>query len=215
MHSGTAPARESSKLKVWVSGGASKQLTDLKPVLEKLKLVHRRFIDSGEDDCTYWYHERSHIGFLAAAVWLSGGIALEEYGDKKIGGREKGCRNDLWLKVGTTEICCEAKYISLRLKEGEENLKKSALKIGQALDRARQNVRELKGQEGLALCFSTIISPKSTRSASSSESNTQIQQLFEQLKRGCQALVWLGEGQKIGNDGRSYMGVLLTIDEVS
>jgi len=42
-------------------------------------VLNRYFEWEGEDDLPHWHNERAQIGFLAAAVWRMGGVALEEY----------------------------------------------------------------------------------------------------------------------------------------
>jgi len=88
------------KQKVWFSPKASKKLKSLNRIFKKLLSVHQDYIDGEdvEDDCPYWFGERPHVGLLAAAVWLSGNTALEEYGipKTKVRKRKQG-RCDLWI----------------------------------------------------------------------------------------------------------------------
>ena len=60
----------------------------LKPVLAKWIAVQREYTRQIGDDFAWNYRERTSIGFLAAAAWKAGGVALEEWRT------EKGPRND-------------------------------------------------------------------------------------------------------------------------
>jgi hypothetical protein len=77
-----------------------------------------RYAEEEEQKDFIWrYSERSLVGALAAAVWLAGGVALEEYGGRKQKGNtgEGHGRTDLYFKLGEGKYVCEAKhdYIAL------------------------------------------------------------------------------------------------------
>jgi hypothetical protein len=120
----------------------SKGLKFLKPVLGRLKELHQEYIDCVPGDVPYWYGERPQIGLLAAAVWRSGGVALEEYCRKRPGRPRKG-RCDLFLSIAGIGCECEAKIV----KRFDE--------IGPKLDRAEREVQQIlqPGDKGLALVF--------------------------------------------------------------
>lgn len=138
-------ANMTTELKQWskFSKRASKPLKGLRPVFKKLKSVHERYIN-GENkskvlsDCGFWFHERPHIGFLAAAVWQSNGTALEEYGADKEGVKNKWKRGrcDLWIRTKSIYAACEAKCVWLNLKADDV---KSIEKINkQVYDRLKE-----------------------------------------------------------------------------
>lgn len=88
----------------------------LKPLLSSWKKVTEDYAKRvpGEGDCTYWYRERPHVGFLAVAAWRTvggKGVALEEWGAIKGSHRKpsKG-RNDLWIALDGEEFFIEAKH---------------------------------------------------------------------------------------------------------
>ncbi len=63
-----------------------------------------------DDDCMWWYTERALVGTLAAASWMNGGQALEEYSTPKGRGAKKyPGRCDLYLYTGSTKFVAEAK----------------------------------------------------------------------------------------------------------
>jgi hypothetical protein len=49
-------------------------------MLRKWVYANRRYVDQCEDsDAPWWFNERAALSAVAAASWLAGGIALEEY----------------------------------------------------------------------------------------------------------------------------------------
>lgn len=110
----------------WFSPKASKNLKSLETVFDNLKTVHEHYINCNKDKL-YWCGERSHVGLLSAAVWASGGTALEEYADRKLKGAERRKpgrpkpaeydqgRTDLWIEFRNNEIECEAKLVRINL----------------------------------------------------------------------------------------------------
>ncbi len=118
----------------WMSPKPKADLHSLNPVLSQLAWVHDEYVtqqvypDQGNQklgDCTFWYSERPQVGLFAAAVWKSGGIALEEFGTtKSAGGVESRGRGDLFFKLGEIGYVCEAKHIWLSLSDQvSKNLK--------------------------------------------------------------------------------------------
>ena len=78
-----------------------REIPALEPVLQSWINAQREYLKAcGDDDPPWDYGERSCIGFLAGGVWLSGGVALEEWGAKKgpEGGQWNG-RCDLWIRL--------------------------------------------------------------------------------------------------------------------
>jgi hypothetical protein len=133
------------KHEVWVSPKASHELKSLKPVLERLVKVHKRFIEvCGDDYWPYWYGERPQIGLLATAVWLKKGVALEEHSTKKRKERKlKRGRNDLYISIDKIQFECEAKRVRLNL---GGNTKAGAAEVSKVLDWAIDDVKHLDGK---------------------------------------------------------------------
>ncbi len=200
------------KAEVYFSKSASKKLRSLEPAFKKLKDVHEGFIAAKKDDWPYWYQERSQIGFLAAAIWLCGGTALEEYREEKEKGRGakgKG-RCDLWVKVNGAAFCCEAKWVKSHVTV--RNSKTSVQKLSEKLKDTERDLRTY-AEEGLALCFvSPWIGDKCDRSA--------LRNWIELLrnKANWQGLVWIGLRAEadfppqLGTD--IFYGLLLVVREV-
>ena len=109
--------------------------------------------DGKYPEFAWWYHERACIGFLAAAAWRSGGVALEEWvtnkGEKTA--PRKG-RSDLYVKKPQTyEFHIEAKrtWVSVTSKNAMQHLQKE-------LARANVDCGQLqnpKRDERLAVLF--------------------------------------------------------------
>lgn len=83
------------------------RLRGLDPVLKSWIRVLKRYYSIG--DQPWNYRERTQIGFFAAAAWLSGHVALEEWSTQKgrKDARRKG-RCDLWIDIADFHI--EAKH---------------------------------------------------------------------------------------------------------
>lgn len=206
---------------------ASKQLKSLRPVFKQLLLVHQDYIngeppgDNGELDFPYWYGERAHIGFLAAAVWQYSGTALEEYRSNKTKERKsKLGRGDLHIRINKKiAFECEAKRLWLNLGGKPEIWKRN---FDDELGGAEGNVKDLPSRKGLALCF---LIPTIKESKVHTLLEKRLKDLKDELEqklheREYDALVWIGiaKGQKtpIGDDDKfAYPGVFLAIKEVS
>lgn len=71
-------------------------------------------------DSAFGYRERPQVGFLAAAAWRAGGVALEEWGTSKGDETVQSYgRNDLWIRLGVKEWFIEAKHHFCRLHKSE------------------------------------------------------------------------------------------------
>ena len=53
-------------------------LRHLEPILKRWHDINVEYCDKYED-AMYWYTERTNVGALSTAVWLSGSQALEEF----------------------------------------------------------------------------------------------------------------------------------------
>ena len=174
---------------VWVSPKASQKLKSLKPVFDRLVLIHQRFIQvCGDDPWPYWYAERPHIGLLAAAVWGEGGVALEEHSVKKRKERKlKRGRNDLYINIDKTLFECEAKRVRLNL-GGDTEAKALATKAFEGLKKAIRDLKNLQDRKGLALCFLTL----EIRRSKFFKMEPKLRLLKKLVRKRSDALVWIG-----------------------
>ena len=69
-----------------------------------------------DEDNPYWHNERGSVGLLAASIWSTGGLALEEHPAEVIRGRKaKDVRLDLWCCLNGVDYAFEAKQRDIRL----------------------------------------------------------------------------------------------------
>ena len=113
------------------------------------------------DDVPWWYNERPLLSLFAAAVWNSGGIALEEYSISKSHKKERWSgRGDLYVKIKRKQYVIEAKQVWSPM--GARAQKPNA-KIEKALFDARHAAGETKswGAKRLGLVFAVPYLPNS------------------------------------------------------
>jgi hypothetical protein len=131
----------------------------LAPVLKKWIVVNETYNKSEKwRDAIWWCNERANIGAFAAAVWLSGGVALEEYiTRKKHKGSERAGRCDLSFRFTKNgdKFACEAKYLLLPLGGTLEN--KIKRQIEGNIAKAVKDARKLDKSEGRKLAFCFIV----------------------------------------------------------
>lgn len=196
-----------------------------KPMWEKLVkawgvVLDRYLQQERESDIPYWNTERSLTGFLAAAVWISGGVALEEYAtdrheenhDDQRATVSKG-RCDLYIHLEDLDCAIEAKQ-DWPSDSSEENI-----------NRIRQQLKEADGQLdtlpkdedqasiGMAICWAVPILASDTQNE-----DVVLRQLAKSLKESADIVaiyhVPREERESLAdkdpdNDGRRYPGVIL------
>jgi hypothetical protein len=138
-----------SKTNGYADGG---KFGNLEKILWKwVKLNERFFIQTG--DGPWWYNERASISVLAAAAWMAGGVALEEFSaKKKQRGKERAGRTDVYLNLGNSKFAGEAKFIWLSV-----NSTDAISRIDQALEKACENAEENDKTGKLwGVCFVTV-----------------------------------------------------------
>jgi hypothetical protein len=114
-----------------------------------VKLNEQFFIQSR--DGSWWYNERASISVLAAAAWMTGGVALEEFSAKKRQNKiEHSGRADVYLNLNGREFACEAKFTWLSVRS-----KNPITKIKDVLDSACKDAKCLNRNEGrrFGVCF--------------------------------------------------------------
>jgi hypothetical protein len=136
-----------SKINGHADGG---RFGNLRKILRTwVKLNEQFFIQSR--DGSWWYNERASISVLAAATWMTGGVALEEFSAKKKQNKvEHSGRADVYLNLSGREFACEAKFIWLSVRS-----KNPITKIKNALDSACKDAKCLNRNEGrrFGVCF--------------------------------------------------------------
>lgn len=75
-------------------------------------MIHKYCLATDYEDLPYHHIERSNVGFVAAAAWGVGKIALEEYHTTRVARRKtKSGRADLWISGGHDSDIFEAKIL--------------------------------------------------------------------------------------------------------
>lgn len=124
--------------------------------------INKRFLEHFEyKDSPWWYNERATLSSLAAATWLSGGIALEEYSTVKKYNEEKSWSGRCDLYIGTPSkigFACEAKQAWCPIGKKAEN---GIVNAEKALNVACNDAKKLDGDEGspLGICFAVPYLP--------------------------------------------------------
>jgi hypothetical protein len=125
---------------------------NLEKILWTWVKLNERFF-SQKRDGSWWYNERASISVLAAAAWMTGGVALEEFfAKKKQKGREHAGRTDVYLKMGKSEFACEAKFMWLSAKSTNA-ISRIEKTLKEACDNAEEND---KSGKLLGVCFVTV-----------------------------------------------------------
>lgn len=128
----------------------ARSIPAFKPILQKWIAVQLAYSKAmGNADQTWWYRERTCVGFLSAAVWQSGGVTLEEWQTKK-GPKEQSRhgRCDLYACRGKQEFFIEAKHM---YSNALENRDRELRNIQRTLDKARKDASLLQCEECLKL----------------------------------------------------------------
>lgn len=104
------------------------------------------------DDLPYWHGENANTGFLAAAAWKSGGVAIEQFYTERNNGKSRG-HSDLRICFNKQkDFLIEAKRDETsKIEIIERNIRKQ-------LDEAKKNLKALdnkrKVQHLVSVCFS-------------------------------------------------------------
>jgi hypothetical protein len=168
-----------------------KGLRSLRHILEKWVEVHTTYSKREDwEDSIWWCHERPNVGALAAAVWISGGTALEEYSTLKLHkGRKRAGRCDLFFRTkGGKAYACEAKQLWFT---GGMTQKQSSEAVNDYFNAAQDDAKKLHPTEGrkLAICFVTLDLPPKTNNLASIKKS--IAKLIEVLtSTNADAMAW-------------------------
>jgi len=193
------------------------RIRPLEPVLRKWIDLNESFArEMGFRDCPWWYNERTFVGVLAAACFLTGGYALEEYGCLKSWESEeyKG-RSDLYLRIGGEEYACEAKHHWLRAEiPAGEALKRLEEAVETAEKDARGGDQSVKTR--LALLFVAPTVPE-REIGEIPDRIEKWRDLLKKLEPDAMAWTFPEGGERIreeGKEGKVYPGVALVLQEV-
>jgi len=92
-------------------------------------------------DSIHWYIEQTNVGALATAVWMCGGVALEEYPTTKEKSASYRGRADLFFELDHVKAVCEAKMKWLKFTKRTDPTADVVESVGKIIDRARRDGR--------------------------------------------------------------------------
>ena len=169
------------------------RLPRLRPILEQWIRSIRRYHTQMEDDHAWHYHERAQVGFLAAAAWLAGGVALEEWrSDKRAGVSSRKGRCDLYVYRKPFAGHFEAKHAWIHLDVGSV---RAAQRVETELNRAVANAGDLvvpRGDAKLGVLFAAPVIPRRLTSQAESVLHAWLQEV-RHIR--CEALAWVFSGK--------------------
>lgn len=168
-------------------------LPQLRPVLIEWIRLQTKYCRAWDwKDATWLYNERAALGVLAAAVWKSGGTALEEYSSDKFR-RSPGTarrrrytgRCDLNFSIGGHDFVVEAKLAWPRLR-----LASTGRRIERALADATKAARDADTYAG-ARRLAVVLAGPSLPTARREDLQAVVRAFVDQLRcrRGC-ARAW-------------------------
>lgn len=138
----------------------SKKHKKEKVIWEKILInwisVHKKYMKMSEEDNAYFYNERASLSLLAASIWKSNGIAIEEYSSEK--NHEEGIYNgrvDMWFQIGKYYCIVESKQIFKRVIN--KNLKSISSEINKTMNEAIKDAKSSMKYDktGYAIVFFT------------------------------------------------------------
>ena|ERR1035437_9809241 len=195
----------------------SGNLRSLHPILKEWIRLNRTYSKRMQwEDCAWWANERASTGILAAAAWMAGGVALEEYSTKKVKKKEhRTGRCDLFFDVRNNKFACEIKQIFPRLKNGWAG---DISNVKERFDLACEDARNLFPQEGrrLGICFVTPRFPRSQVENMDDCLDDYLDCLQQKLDFDAIAWFFPKEADKIvwPANKKTYPGVIVLIREI-
>ncbi len=202
----------------WESQGlliADKALTALRRVFDQWismipQYARRSALALHKPDYFFWYNERTSVGSIAAAAWLAGGFALEEYSAPKRGYRG---RADLWILIHGEMFAIEAKQqwpsIGTRAM-ARTSLSQVFLKW---LDDAARGARKLREGEGRKVGLVYIV--PSLPESDANEVESCVRDFLNEAKKLRVPMIWWFEPKlqprPDEDDRRLYPGVLILL----
>lgn len=173
------------------------------------------------EDAPWWYNERASLSILAGAVWLSGGIAFEEFSAEKLFASRRGAyrrpysgRCDMFFEKGSCEFNIEAKFgYSGATNEGTDPVPR----IEKVIKSAKKAARDLpaNGQRRLAVVF---IAPYFTRKFEDDDVRMIIRWIDKIREIKCSAKAWVfpkSSRRLLSEDADDYCpGAAVFIQEV-
>jgi hypothetical protein len=171
-------------------------------------------------DLPWWYNETAAVGFLGAAAWRAGGVAIVEFDNDR---REAGAsytfrgRCDLYLKLNGAAYYAEAKQTFHWLGDGPDHAEAIA-DIRRKLDEATAQAEALQREPDAGLLALVFASPRLEATHSD-----RLDTLLEHWRSAVQTIdcdavfthfYRLGERPLADEQGNLYPGIALFVREV-
>jgi hypothetical protein len=137
-------------------------LAALNPVFDQWRKVLAAYAQAVPGDLPWWYNETAAVGFLAAATWRAGGVAIVDFDNKRQSTERKRAirgRCDLYLKHRESAFYAEAKQVFHWLDDTPDHSYASD-DIRRRLDEAAAQVSGLKCDEDASLFALVFASPR-------------------------------------------------------
>ena len=195
-----------------------KKLKCLTPVLNKCIRLNRAYSEKIQwEDCAWWANERASVGILAAAAWLAGGVALEEYSTRKVKGKKQGAgRCDLFFTTVKNKFACEAKQVFPRFEKGRTA---DFSKLKERFDSACEDTKKLSKNEGprLGICFVTPRFGRSRIKGMDKSLKDFLNRIQNELEFDAIAWCFPKEARKMEwePNNKTYPGIIILIRKVS
>jgi hypothetical protein len=174
-----------------------------KEMLEKWCEVHERFRKIVPSDGIFWYRERPNLGALAAAAWLVGWCALDEFElDKK---RKYG-RGDLYVASQEFEFYVEAKFVY----SGEGRIKR----VVDSMKDARKDAKKVDLDDDdstprVGVVFAAPSIPESDRRPLETALEEFVKAMEEKMAPDAVAWCFPPCEKVLSDEGRDYPGIFL------
>ena len=193
------------------SGVQTPRLRLLTPVLnEWISVVTRVTKAWRRKDVPFWYNERAQVGLFAGAVWLQGGLALEEYTSTK---RGSAGRCDLWFEMKRNSFIAEAKFTRCPVNTDSDVRPFLTGQFKKAKDDARRNKVWGKNEHRIALLFVAV---EVSADAKIEPSLTKWRRQFETVEADGRAWVFptVNREFRSGKEGNFYPGCGVLVAKV-
>jgi len=170
--------------------------------------LHHRYLKYWDNDCAWWYNERTSTGLLAAAAWRPGEVALEEYSaEKGKRGRTYRGRVDLYFTNGDHDFIVEAKQAWVAISSGKYGMES----ILQKLELACRDVSHAHEMADNRL--GVVYACPNIRQSLLKDRDRILKSWLKELKSvEADAICWVESENPVklkGSDGHFYLGAAL------
>lgn len=175
---------------VYTSTGLRGLHAPLREWIRLNKTIARKWTDA--DDVPWWYNERALLSVLAGAIWKTGGVAFEEFTQRKLGHQDRkdvGGRVDLWFATKSgREFRAEAKRAEIAITQSAQQLKKLKSLMSDTVDDAGRNPTDGGESTRLAIGFASPYLTKRSSMELRKERIEEFKEICEEIDHD--AIAW-------------------------